>query len=207
MLIPREAKHQWETEKPYHWTEDAACAFLPPTMFAIANGGSPIADGLTEDELKDLNNANFEAATKVCNTKCPVFTECYLSAEDVDFEETVRAGIIPTKHNPRSKGRPRQVEVMVKNDPTKPCKNGHALEDWRKRKEGVDSWYCQGCKREQKGCKPAVKVNPEGPCSNGHEGMWYQDKHGYFRCRTCKRDRDRKTKAAKKAAMSDSLEA
>jgi hypothetical protein len=200
--LKKGSEFQWMTDVAYIWQDDAACAFHPYSMFEVAFQGDPVAEGLTVNEIHDLNQANLEAAQKVCNT-CPVRDLCYSSARPEDFNDTMRAGIMPTRFNMTPHGRPKAAPAkLLKNDPTEPCASGH--NEWRKRPEGKDSWYCQGCKREQRGAAKQTKMTGENPCVNGHEPeLQKQDKAGYWRCGECKRARDneyRKDKNAREKA-------
>lgn len=213
MLIPREAKQQWETEKPYHWTEDAACAFLPPTMFTVCSPGSAIAEGLSLAELRDLNEANLEAAQKVC-LGCPVIDECRKEAGPVDLEVTVRAGLWPT-------GFSREAAPSRRKPDSDPCGRGHV--DWaRYPKSPKKGRYCKTCANEAaqrrrmekaltegKKPKPRVKGVQRGErCVNGHDN-WYAYKGtrpegGRYECKTCKNERDRLSAQKRRAAKLES---
>ena len=188
--------YDWSHEKPYHWTEDAACVFLPDTMFEIASPGSKIAEGLTDQETKDLNIDNFTSAEKAC-AKCPVWHMCYQEAELEDFRWTMRAGFWPIAFNPESVGRPRKAapEARQKIDPTQPCKNGHEATEWRQRSD-QKGYYCASCKAEGRGRKPNSqwRIDPEKPCRNGHPPEWGINSKGYYFCRECERERSRARK-------------
>jgi hypothetical protein len=211
MLIPREAKYTWETEKPYHWTEDAGCAFLPPTMFMLAVPSSRIAEGLSSAELRDLNEANFEAAEKVC-IKCPVRQQCLAGADRDDLRETVRGGNWPSDF-------PREIKVAPsrRKPDTDECSNGHV--DWARYPNSPKKGrYCKTCandaakrrrveKAEAQGTasKPRLKGIKRGErCALGHD-CWYAYKGkrpnaGRFECKTCKNERDRVSAAKRRAA-------
>lgn len=187
--------NEWEAGPEYIWQDDAACAFSPPTMFEVAFEGDPIAEGLSVNEIKDLNSTNLAAAQKICN-RCPVWSECYASADPQDFHTTMRAGIIPLRHNPTLHGRPSTINhsgPRPKLDPTKPCLNGHDVNDWVKRADKGNSWRCQGCVRDrlaQKKREAATpkekrqKIDPSKPCPAGHFD-WLIRKDGQPRCRDC----------------------
>lgn len=211
MLLPRQAKHQWETEKAYHWTEDAGCAFLPPTMFMVCSPGSAIAEGLSSAELRDLNKTNLEAAQKVCG-KCPVINECRRDADFVDLHVTMRAGLWPT-------GFPREVKTAPsrRRPDSDLCGRGHS--DWARYPNSPKKGrYCKTCandaakKRrvekalaEGKKSKPRVKGVKRGEyCVNNHDN-WYAYKGkrpegGRYECKTCKNERDRISAQKRRAA-------
>lgn len=192
----------WEVEKEYIWQDDAACAFQPPSMFEVATPGDLIADGGDVNEVHDLNEANLLAAQKVCNT-CPVWDQCYTSAEEEDFRFTMRAGIMPTAHNMTSHGRPRK-------DLEAPCPNGHV--DWKQRPSG--DWYCRPCKAEYnkaqnakrpKAGRPPVEIINRGEtCQHGHDNWTKNGQNAkggqQYQCRTCKNERDRVRRQEQRAA-------
>lgn len=170
----------------YIWQDDAACAFQPPTLFEIARWGDPVTEGLEAGQLHSLNVENLKAAKKVCDS-CPVWHECYSSADPTDFRETMRAGIMPINFQVAPQGRPA-------NDPTKPCQGGHPLESWRLRKNR-NQWYCKDCHREgsTRGKKGGRRKNdPTQPCRNGHELRHWKrhnkTKNGGWECSQCIRD-------------------
>lgn len=84
------------------WQEDAACREYNPALWFLS-------------EDKQRNKDNFERAEVICST-CPVFTECWNSANSTDKKVTMRAGAWPTEYvappPPRREGF---------------CKNGHDL--------------------------------------------------------------------------------
>lgn len=188
----------WEQPKKWIWQDDAACAFQPPGLFELTAAGDPAALDDSANELQDLNKTNLAAAQEVCNT-CPVWDRCYSSAEEADFEWTMRAGIMPTRLNETPQGRPRKHPLAI--DTTQPCSEGHF--EWKTSKGG--GTYCGPCKvaynkaanakRPSKGRPAAVTIERGITCQYGHD-QWTKNgqnsKGGFqYQCRPCKNERDR----------------
>ena len=198
------AEAPFEHEAEFKWQEDAACRFQPHTLFEIASKDSPIAYGLTVNEIKDLNEANFDRAKEICNT-CPVFDLCYTSAEESDFDWTVRAGILPVKYNSTPQGRP------LKGDPSK-CPKGHS--NWKLRPGEHGGRRCITCHSEASRLRRREK-NPEGIdptkpslvgtargklCKYNHDS-WVKRKGDYgYDCLTCRRERNLRNQQARREA-------
>lgn len=204
------AEAQFPHDVEYIWQDDAGCAFQPPTLFEVAFAGDPIAEGLNEHELKDLNVANLQAGQKICSS-CPVWHECYASADPMDFRFTMRAGMIPSRFKLGTRGRttnpPIPVDPARAEDKSPLCPQGH--DDWT---FDVRGWRrCAECSRlasraaaerarekreaEGRGRKPAVGIARGKNCKHGHD-LWKERtrKPGSFDCLPCKRkaNRDRK---------------
>lgn len=185
----------------YVWQDDAACAFQPPGLFEIASMGDPLAEGLTEEELRDLNNTNLLAGEKIC-ADCPVWHLCYLSAEPSDFRFTMRAGVIPInlkikRSATEAEREPTKPKVgRKKNDPTEPCKNGHELRHWKLRADG-SGWTCYQCTRDARGYQEREK--PPERCPEGHD-EWSYRKDGRRWCGPCNREDNRRRYHAAKVS-------
>lgn len=208
---------QFGHERPYHWKEDAACAFQPYSLFELASFDSPISDGISLEvdpseenpkeldkmqAIRDLNADNFKKAQEICNS-CPVWHECYQDAQEDDFEWTVRAGILPTKYNPTRQGRPRKADKYDEHGVPLCKKCGTP-------KEGIRSdrgRFCKPCKSQQTmeaaRLKRAASSKPRPTtelfelgkkCGSGHDEWALRSKKkpdGPFYCMPCKRKNDR----------------
>lgn len=208
-VLKKGTEMQFDHESAYTWQEDAACRFLPWSMFEIASRDSKISEGMTEKEIKDLNATNFKAADKACG-KCPVIADCYSSTEDGDHLYTFRAGIVPLNFNPTPQGRPSGAttgggSLQLGRD-CKKCSN----DDWYSRgkeKNGKIRYNCRVCKNaaRRESTERRQYVNPEEPCKNGHAASeWVKSEKSSWRCRGCIREDSRayraKVKAKKEAA-------
>lgn len=189
----------FDLDSEFMWQEDAACRFLPWSMFEIASSGDAIAEDMTEGEIKDLNATNFEAAKKACN-KCPVFTECYTSADEADFEWTVRAGITPTRFNPTRQGRPKNPISLIRpkgykkaNNPHRPCRKCNEMDWYKKVKPSGNIVYrCAECDRRRKGATKRIPIDVTAPCLKCGELDWGVRRDGereYPACKACMRDK------------------
>lgn len=193
--------YSWELEKEYIWQDDAACAFQPSTLFEVAFHGDPVAEGLTVNETHDLNETNLRAAQKICNG-CPVWDQCYTSAESEDFEWTMRAGIMPTKHVATPVGRPSGATSKIGRPKQTVCRNGH--DDWATQPNGKR--YCVPCKkvtqglnnakRPLKGRKLRETIKRDSICRYGHDA-WIQKANGTHYCSPCRREREAQAREAK----------
>lgn len=195
----------FETEKPYNWREDAACAFQPHTLFEIASSNDPIAEGIVpegsdpQNELTALNANNFKRAQEICNT-CPVWHECYTNAALDDFQWTVRAGILPTKFNSNLQGRPKTAalkKVSLIHGATpggKYCSKGHC--NWYNKPNGER--VCRTCKQDkdvERRPRVGVKVDPSKPCDKCGTKNWRSRVgQGGHICRTCKANKAKETR-------------
>jgi hypothetical protein len=174
----------FDYEPEFQWQEDAACRFQPYTLFEIAGNDSKISEGLTEVEVKDLNDANFKRAKEICNT-CPVWDMCYTTAELSDFDWSVRAGILPGRYNPNPKGRPPQG-VPFKASEDGRCSKGH--DAWKVYPDGHRR--CRTCKNLRDGVNEnAWHPSPDKPCKRGHEGHWgTKASTKTLECKECRRE-------------------
>lgn len=167
----------WETEKAYIWQDDAACAFSPPEIFEVG----PESD--------------FEKAKKNCD-KCPVWDQCYTSAKSDDFLYTMRAGILPL------------AGQAVDSDDV--CPEGHS--DWHTPPSGRAK-YCKPCKIEYNKARRSSGYSKPRPakqwiirgvtCQHNHD-WWFKGDDGGWRCRTCKNERDKRARKAKRDAKLES---
>lgn len=198
LILLADPVYGWETEKEYIWQDDAACAFQPHTLFEVAGMDSPIAQGLSEDELLDLNEENLKAGKKFCDT-CPVWHLCYGSAREVDFAETMRAGILPTRMGAVLTGAYKAV--------ADPCSEGH--ENWKY--PANKARYCGTCKVEYNKARRAgepgkghkrtiIPGETRGvECKYGHDD-WVFHADEVWRCKTCKRIRETDARRKKREA-------
>lgn len=202
---------QFEHDRPWHWKDDAACAFQPPSLFELASFDSPIAEGIAlevdpseenpreidaKKAIKDLNAANFERAIEICNT-CPVLRQCKEDAEPEDFYWTVRAGLMPALYNPTGQGRPSLADLESRS-----CPEGHPMHRVSGR------WRCKACnnakaeaKRREDGVQPAVRretVARGKKCGKGLHDEWVMTNQGYHECAPCKDERNRAKRARRK---------
>lgn len=197
----RDITATYQHDPEYIWQDDAACAFQPHTLFEVAREGDPITKGLTSlAEIQDLNETNLRAGQKICNT-CPVWDLCYTSANPGgkgaigDFDYTMRAGIMPKRHNVTPLGRPAKSQT---------CPKGHV--DWGTDNNGHRR--CNTCTHErsvfqaerQKALRAAegrTKRQLEGvqrgvECKYGHD-QWKPraaKQRGSWHCIPCKRASD-----------------
>lgn len=200
----KSSEADFETEKAWIWQDDAACAFLPPTMFEVAFMGDPIAEGLTEEELKDLNSANLEAAAKVCST-CPMKGACAETASPEDFKFTMRAGKMPTSFSPAKRGRPAKERCPKDHDP-----------NWGF-KSGTKYRTCLTCRAEQAHARniarranspkvELVKGESRGVTCKFNHDEWVKDHSNggrWWRCVPCRRERNKRN--ARKRREADKL--
>lgn len=205
----RRAHIQTELEPEFQWQEDAACRFQPHTLFEIASADDAIAEGIVPDgndpqnELTDLNVANFERAVQICNT-CPVKQTCLDEANPDDFLWTIRGGKLPINFNPNKQGRPPGRYGKVGPNGVRICKNCGEEQAGVKPNGGL---FCKPCKYtrtneaarkrraaggEKKG-RTAKIVKRGRLCKNNHDEWTERPSRGRavkFECYRCRRDRD-----------------
>lgn len=211
-MLKKGSEMPFDHDSEFMWQEDAACRFQPYTLFQIASLEDAIAEGLTESEIKDLNEANLTRAKEICNT-CPVWDECYTSADPSDFDWTMRAGIMPTRLNLTLQGRPRKPKAVKGGfqkvvDITQPCLRGHF--EWVERSDG-HGHRCRGCRRDPN-AKPRkeIETNHERPCPEGHFDWRLVQRAGRkdrYLCRPCDNAKALERVHRKKAAKSGTIPA
>lgn len=179
---------QFEHDRPWHWKDDAACAFQPSSLFELADTFSPISEGIVPSgddpvpAIKDLNTVNFERALEIC-ASCPVLNQCEEDAEPGDFRWTVRAGRLPVAYNAALAGRP----VVT----SKTCGEGHEMT-----KRPGNGWYCLPCQNEKakarrrgegSGPRKPKKIFSRGKlCRKGEHDSWFVNASGKNACHPCK---------------------
>lgn len=213
IILLTDPVYSWETEKQWIWQDDAACAFSPSTMFEVAREGDPIFEDSKFSEIQDLNENNLRAAQKICG-KCPVWDQCYISANEPDFKWTMRAGIMPTAHTENKSGDPKKaLGRPIKNHL---CPQGHS--DWVTDNRGHRR--CQVCSairsqaqaeakrlknaKDGRSKKQRVGVERGVKCGRGHDEWRPRAGRDTFDCLPCRREADatrqrRKREAAKLA--------
>ncbi len=197
----------FSTPRAYHWTDDAACAFQPHTLFEIATSEDRIAEGIapsgrdTRVPLRELNEENLKRAKEICNT-CPVKQACIDEAEPEDFLWTVRGGRTPTNFNEEPRTNKRYGEIGPNG--IRICKHCGEEQQGVKPNGGL---FCRPCKykktneaarlRRATGVKKprvAAKTVKRGKtCSNGHDEWTERPSKGRaskFECYRCRRERD-----------------
>lgn len=191
------AEMSFDHDSEFMWQEDAACRFMPYTMFEVASHTDAIAEGMDTVEIKELNATNFSAAKKVCD-KCPVQTECLESATEGDLNWTMRAGRMPARLNLTAVGRP------AKGSPeSKPPYCTRCGEDDLHYVAKQNRWSCRECGRRANKDSPtpsAPKLAGTGPCRIcGAEEfavrLSSRDQSPYRQCMPCKRRNDKESGA------------
>lgn len=84
------------SSREYVWTDDAACANAMPELFILSTKDDPGLEGISNAELRKLNESKVETALKYCES-CPVKKSCLASAEGSDLHWSVRGGQTPKR--------------------------------------------------------------------------------------------------------------
>lgn len=133
--------------------------------------------------------------------------ECHVGHNRWAYRETQGHWRCLDCHWAGNQGRPKvgPSKKRFANDPTKPCVNGHPLEEWRKRKESVNGYYCLGCSRERKGNKKNEPKDFTKPCPKGHDASnWkFRVNGGSAYCGECKRIYDREAARRKSGTVGE----